>query len=789
MAPSRPELNPSISNSTRIDVGQLLGACVDAVKRACAVIREVEESRKAGGSLGETYKDASDPRSALTIADVSAQSAIVGPLSRQFPELTIIAEEDHDMASAPQPAFVSHLDITCDGIETPERLKSVSVQDLCLFCDPLDGTLEFVQGRLDAVQSLLGITMNGTPIAGVIGQPFVSDEPIYGLVGAGVVNLSPTHESRTAGSGIILVSSATSKPVINKVIAAISPGRILPLGGAGNKMLQVAKGRADLAILNLATSLWDSAATTAIVTAVGGFVTDLFGNPIQHYANSRIQNRYGVIASNNRLSQRDPEGRTHKSICQQLRVSMILDPLLHDTGLLSTQNPQASDIALDLDGNPITVSWLSIVLNERVAAFSADDSTAVRYLMSEACRLKLHYDNAGTRSPRSVFMKRIVMKHLEHVKLKARTTPRKLERDVTSYQVEAAFLSSDACKRLCDSGTRVARSYYIDSRPAQQGDSPIESKFLLLLEDFSPEDGWGQVGLLDSHRIRSTLDSLASLHAFFWRHGLDSSYDKVGEAVWDQGTYWVPHRQAADSFQRLASCWDNHLSSFAESLRQYGLDPEEDEAVKNLGHLLAKHASSCADKVHSVGLSLDHPHRTIIHGDAKAANFFYRCKEPKCAETQTGGTSTRCAWDVGIIDFQWCGWGHPAVDVGYLIAASAAPELLTHDGEGEQDLLFHYYSSLTHCLVKFGKASDLEMARSLMSFAELKHYYDEALLDISRVVISYHWDRISASPKVLESRKHNLGSNAYNKNIECAMWLVSRTVSLLLKKEAPLKSG
>ena len=43
---------------------------------------------------------------------------------------------------------------------------------LTVFVDPLDGTREFVEGRLPNVQSLIGVTYKGTPLMGAVGLPF-----------------------------------------------------------------------------------------------------------------------------------------------------------------------------------------------------------------------------------------------------------------------------------------------------------------------------------------------------------------------------------------------------------------------------------------------------------------------------------------------------------------------------------------------------------------------------------------------------------------------------------------
>ena len=47
-------------------------------------------------------------------------------------------------------------------------------------------------------------------------------------------------------------------------------------------------------------------------------------------------------------------------------------------------------------------------------------------------------------------------------------------------------------------------------------DNPIDSRFSLLLNDFSEEDGWHQVVQTDLAQMRATLKALARMHAFFW---------------------------------------------------------------------------------------------------------------------------------------------------------------------------------------------------------------------------------------------------------------------------------
>lgn len=765
-----------------LDLSALLSVCVEAAHRASIVIRQVQAAREDGTPLSATCKDVSDPRSALTVADLRAQAVIVPLIRHHFPTVAIIGEED-DAEMPPLDELPKFGDFRAAelALRVPDVLRFPVVADVCVFCDPLDATRQFVEQRLHAVQSLIGITVRGEPVAGVMARPFEQRDVVYGVVGGGVINVRPWQAGADHGRDALALACSRSgvESVVERVVAVVEPPDVVFEGGAGNKVHLVLSGRVDVCVLNLATSLWDTAATAALVRASGGVVTDLFGNKIPHFASSRVKNIYGVLVSGAHVAKRDARGRTHAMIAAEVRRAMVVDSLLYPAGLRPSNVPQATDIALDLDGDPISADWLSSRLGHSVSAFSVNEHTAVRYLMSQACRVDLYYPDDVVGAPKSVFLKRIVMKDLEHVRLKARTAPHKLERDVKSYQVETAFLNSKACEELRSAGSRIVSALSVESCPAPEGSSPVESKFLLLLEDFRPDDGWTQFGLLDYEKTVASLDALASLHAFFWNGCGGNGHDNFDSSVWDQATYWVPKRQAADSFEKLPACWEQHKANFAEALHEFGLNVESDPVLDSLGSELASCAPGIAEQVHGVGLHTRHPHRTIIHGDAKGANFFFK---PRCAserETQSETGAVDSAWEVAMIDFQWCGWGHPAVDVAYLLAASVSANVLTFDGKGEEALLRVYHDKLAKYLVKYGKADDVESARQALEYSQLKDMYEKCLLDLARLVVSYHWDRIKADPNVLKSRQDKLGSNSYNKDIGCAMWLVSRTLDLL----------
>lgn len=476
----------------------------------------------------------------------------------------------------------------------------------------------------------------------------------------------------------------------------------------------------------------------------------------------------------------EAQGRTHAEFCHLLRMSMAFDHLLIHTGLISYNRPQATDILVGVDREPITAKWLSAVLRREVAEFRAEESDAVRYLMSDACRIKLRYvqHDQFPPAPSSLFLKRVLMEDLPHAKLKQHTVPHKITRDVASYQVESAFLSSKACKSFSANGTRIVAPFYIDLRPAPPGEPPIHSRFLLLLEDFSPEDGWFQADLFNKTEAVSSLEALASYHAFFWNFSCDNSYPELCEGVWKQATFWLPSRQSQDCFEKLASYWEMHRCSFGDVFDEsvFGIDGGVN--AKRFGYTLARFAPACAERVHAVGLDVSHPHRTLLHGDAKSANIFLK----RHATDST--CKSQCEGDlfVGLIDFQWCGWGHPAVDVAYLIAGSTSSDVLFSDENNEDFLLERYYEHFLNCLINMGKVNTWAEAQQCMTSEELKSYYSDAIVDIARMVISNLWVRIKASPEVLKSRSKIRGSNSYNKDVCCAKWLIKRTTAILSSK-------
>ena len=81
----------------------------------------------------------------------------------------------------------------------------------------------------------------------------------------------------------------------------------------------------------------------------------------------------------------------------------------------------------------------------------------------------------------------------------------------------------------------------------------------------------------------------------------------------------------------------------------------------------------------------DAEHQTLLHGDAKLANF--------CWRESSGGVGKAAAAsgngpEVAAVDFQYCGWGVGVLDVAYCLGSFPGIDNLANDTASLLDLYF-----------------------------------------------------------------------------------------------------
>lgn len=227
----------------------------------------------------------------------------------------------------------------------------VEASRVSVFIDPLDGTKAYTSGNYDPVSILIAVILDKSPCFGVICKPFgYPNQPsvldtgcvvFYGgtlLGGAftagrehsnflapiklqapppGPIETSSSSSSITPSSPSstlqhvennlprAVISSSRSQGIVEEFVTHLgSKGMINPtplmITGAGEKSLRIvlrAENEGLWFFPKPGTSLWDVAASDALLRATGGRLTDKNGNEMD-YSKSRLQaeNEDGVVA-------------------------------------------------------------------------------------------------------------------------------------------------------------------------------------------------------------------------------------------------------------------------------------------------------------------------------------------------------------------------------------------------------------------------------------------------------------------------------------------------------------
>ena len=212
-------------------------------------------------------------------------------------------------------------------------------------------------------------------------------------------------------------------------------------------------------------------------------------------------------------------------------------------------------------------------------------------------------------------------------------TNRSHQRKLRSYQIESHWY--ETWSQQCDEVCRVA-----DCLAVTQSDT----EFLMIIEDLADSGYPVVVDSASLMQINSCLKWLANFHAAFM--------EVKPSGLWPSGTYW--HLQTRPD--ELATMPDNGLKKVASDIDQ---------------------------------ILVDAPYQTLVHGDAKLANFCFSVEGSK----------------VAAVDFQYVGGGCGMKDVAYFIGSC----LDEHDCERlEAELLNQYFTALKSALAIRQPAIDSE---------------------------------------------------------------------------------
>jgi 3'(2'), 5'-bisphosphate nucleotidase len=199
--------------------------------------------------------------SPLTEADKASHEIITKRLNELFPNIPIISEEGEHR----------------DNVNT---LQS----EVFWLVDPLDGTKEFIK-RNDQFTVCVALVKNKKPVFGMISVP-VEQTIYYGGVGIGAykkvkdTDVEAIHVAKKP-TNTVAASRSHLSDATREYIQAHYPRAAILQAGSALKGALVAEGKVDAhPTIGSKMSLWDLAASQAIIEAAGGSVTRPNGDEI-----------------------------------------------------------------------------------------------------------------------------------------------------------------------------------------------------------------------------------------------------------------------------------------------------------------------------------------------------------------------------------------------------------------------------------------------------------------------------------------------------------------------------
>ena len=229
-------------------------------------------------------------RSAQTVWDKDGTTAAVEPASAQNPVTEADLAADRVLrtgllALRPDAGWLSE-----ETTDDPSRLE----RRLVWVVDPIDGTLEYVEG-VDEFAISVGLVLDGAVVLAVLLNP-ATDELLTAFRGGGVRvqgRAMEPHAARPLQGAVLLASrTETSRGDFDPFRAAMT---IQDVGSTAWKLALVAAGRGDAYFTRKPRHEWDIAAGVLLALESGCRVTDLFGQP--HRFNQRSPKVAGVVAA------------------------------------------------------------------------------------------------------------------------------------------------------------------------------------------------------------------------------------------------------------------------------------------------------------------------------------------------------------------------------------------------------------------------------------------------------------------------------------------------------------
>ena len=267
------------------------------------LIRKLSESSDL--EIVEKSSEIFDPQ---TAADRSAEIFLFSCINNFFPNLSIIGEEGCGRSDCPDwnDEVKQRVSVRAEQLTIISDDRHYDMSALTLWIDPIDGTRDFVKKNFMCVTTLIGISFNDEPIAGVIYRPFFN-EGVLGSKETGVWRVTNDSIQRvvvnsTAGNIKVLTSASRSSSILDEKLAklkkSLDTAEVIKTGGAGWKFWLMIFETSEIYFYPQGgMGFWDVCAGDSILKALGGKVTDCQGENFTYSKQGPSIIRNGVIAS------------------------------------------------------------------------------------------------------------------------------------------------------------------------------------------------------------------------------------------------------------------------------------------------------------------------------------------------------------------------------------------------------------------------------------------------------------------------------------------------------------
>ncbi|CAB9503654.1 Protein of unknown function (DUF1679) [Seminavis robusta] len=388
------------------------------------------------------------------------------------------------------------------------------------------------------------------------------------------------------------------------------------------------------------------------------------------------------------------------------------------TAILANDMEALSRTVASFLPNPKAVTIENLVISKSQGeAFTGGRSTPVYHVSCDVLR------GRGNRRQRHFVVKLVLMpnNNTHSNDDDATEIPHSLWIKRESYAVERRFYDSAAPQIRQHGQLAIPRLLGADNDDRHKGAWPA---VCFIMNDVRQSGYASHPDFLSPPQAMAALKWLAAFHALFWGQAADTNDQEWRRDVWDRGGFWTPKQRKQDN--------NKQQQKSTSSVRVTGLAQQWNKTVK---WLEGKHPDAISSSTKSLGARLEHVAgpiadflmqqsqrncgSTLLHGDYKAANMFFRDNAEE-EEDQLGME------DVAVLDFQFAGMGVCAEDVAYLLFPDARGDYF----DMEKELLECYHEELISQLMIQQKGGP-----SSLSLESFQAYYELARIDFLRYLL------------------------------------------------------